>query len=649
MLTGFLCYLLFFFSLSLCNRRPDVLDFLVKGEPAVEKAAFRRVLERIEQRLAPLQVQFVQSTGVPLQAWEVFRRAFNKVFEDEGGTERGPFLTAAEIRAKDDLKRELFENCTAMHNVEDGSLSLTVGGEWLVKRHTDQPAVWEATLVEFAVASRNALKPEHRSFKFLFRDKTDAAEVFRADCIQRKLCNRSWDAINGGPGSVLINNELPVMMVNRSDDYAVLHAHGSEEPAFLLVEDVQGNYNGMGGMKVVHFSLKGPFSLGGKNSSQEKLPRPWTSNAAARRLAYNGIMRGGKLPDTFSSLEGGDNKERVARVTKAVEDCWLAFRIVATAVHRVRWGQDRLLRAAVAEGEAAATEVDAVDAGLPVADMGQFDEAFCTANFSGCAEAGFDQWLMPGTIQALFEAAAVASEGVRRHGFYKPTMMNVSAIWQAQAGFEVTATVERRMFLFALVDAVERTYRAGFLGYVSDYKAMIEALRIKFRHPSNLFFTNVPRAVGHRRHGSELMTLVLANASIAHRVEMSKTMPAAVYKTMFNQDAPPAHLYEYGYDELFYDVFHARGNLNKSGNIVPVMMASAQAGVLPHIIKDTKVHTIGQIIFLIFLTSPTFVRACGRAARGVFDNRCGSTATSPISRALAATSWSTPKLARHPT
>jgi hypothetical protein len=159
----------------------------------------------------------------------------------------------------------------------------------------------------------------------------------------------------------------------------------------------------------------------------------------------------------------------------------------------------------------------------------------------------------------------------------------------------------------------------------------------------------VPRAVGHRRHGSELMTLVLANASIAHRVEMSKTMPAAVYKTMFNQDAPPAHLYEYGYDELFYDVFHARGNLNKSGNIVPVMMASAQAGVLPHIIKDTKVHTIGQIIFLIFLTSPTFVRACGRAARGVFDNRCGSTATSPISRALAATSWSTPKLARHPT
>jgi hypothetical protein len=589
---------------------PHLVDGMTQSLPGVEKAAFRRVLARVEARLEPLQVQFVMASGVRLPIWDSFRVAFNRIFAEEGGTEKGPFLSAEEIRAKDALKQELFANCTAGHCVDDGSLSLTIDGEWLAKLHFDQPSVWKASLDEYALATRNALRPEHRSFKLLFRDKTDAAEVFRSERVNRKLSNRSWDPINLGPGSVLINNDLPVMTVNRSDEYGVLHAHASEDPAYVLWEaegDVQKNYRGMTGMKVVHFSMIKPFELAGKTSSSAREPRPWTSNAAARRLAHNGIMRGEQVPASFAELEGDANAARVARVSGAIRATWPALRLVITTLHRVRWGQDALppaaavpaalAPAAAARGHGhAAAQLFAPEAAAavpvaarPTADVVKFNEAFCAAHFSGCAEAQGEPWLAPGTIQAICAAAAVASGGVLKEGLYRPTKMDVSAIWAGQGGFEVEGTVERRMFLFAVLDALERTYRAGFLGYVSDYKGAIEALRIKFKHVSNLFFTHVPRAVGHRiGDRGELTTLVIANALMAHRLSEYTRLQGA-YKAAFNQDGPPTHLYQYDFEQLFYDIFHEEGTGLKGSVIVPLMMAAAQAGVLPAFIKDLKV------------------------------------------------------------
>lgn len=589
---------------------PHLVNGMTQSLPGVEKAAFRRVLARIEARLEPLQVQFVMASGVRLPIWDSFRGAFNRVFAEEGGTEKGPFLSAEEIRAKDALKQELFANCTAAHCVDDGSLSLTIDGEWLAKRHFDQPSVWAVSLEEFALATRNALKPEHRSFKIIFRDKTDAAEVFRSERVNRKLSNRSWDPINPGPGSVLINNDLPVMTVNRSDEYGVLHAHASEDPAYILCEaevDVQRNYRGMTGMTVVHFSMAKPFELAGKASSSVKEPRPWTSNAAARRLAHNGIMRGGQVPASFADLEGDANAARVARVSGAIRASWPALRQAIIALHRVRWGQDALppaaaVPAALAPAPAArqhghaAAQLFAPEAtaavpvaARPMADVDTFNAAFCADHFSGCAEAQGGPWLAPGTIKVIFVAAAEASRGVLKEGLYRPTKMDVSAIWADQGGFEVEATVERRMFLFAMLDALERTYRAGFVGYVSDYKGAIEALRIKFKHVANLFFTHVARAVGHRiGDRGELTTLVIANARMDHRLSEYVRLQGA-YKAAYNQDGPPSHLYGYDFEQVFYDIFHEEGTGLKGSVIVPLMMAAAQAGVLPAFIKDLKV------------------------------------------------------------
>jgi hypothetical protein len=201
---------------------------------------------------------------------------------------------------------------------------------------------------ESELATRNKLKPEYFNFKIIFHDKTDTVEVFRSDRINRTLTNRSWDPINPGPGSVLINNDAPVVMVNRSDEYSMLHAHASEAPAFILLEgagDVQQNYRGMGGMKVVHFSMIKPFDSAGKTSSQVREHRLWTLDVTGRRLAHYGIVRGEQVPASFADLEGERGSCRAGLGGHPSNGP--ALRQVTPALYRVRWSQDALPPAAI--------------------------------------------------------------------------------------------------------------------------------------------------------------------------------------------------------------------------------------------------------------------------------------------------------------